>query len=129
MPRPLTARQQIGAAAENAACALLQARGLQCLARNVGYPFGEIDLVMLDAGTVVFVEVRYRRASSFGGGAVSVDAGKRRRIALAAQAWLDDNRKFAKAACRFDVVAIGGTVDSLQPEWIPAAFTLDDVAG
>jgi putative endonuclease len=129
MPRPLTARQQIGAAAEQAACALLQQRGLQCLARNVSYPFGEIDLVMLDAGTVVFVEVRYRRGSSFGGGAVSVDAGKRRRIALAAQAWLDDNRKFARAACRFDVIAISGPSDALCPEWIPTAFTLDDVAG
>ena len=87
------------------------------------------DLVMLDIATVTFVEVRYRRNSAFGGGAVSVDAGKRRRIALAAQSWLGDNRKFAKAACRFDVVAVDGKPDALQSEWIRAAFTLDDLAG
>lgn len=130
MPRPLTERQRIGAAAEQAASELLQTHGLRCQARNVRYPFGEIDLVMLDTDTVVFVEVRYRRNAGFGGGAASVDAGKRRRIALAAQAWLADNRKFAKSACRFDVVAIGGTLDApAQADWIRAAFTLDDVAG
>jgi len=84
---------------------------------------------MLDVATVVFVEVRYRRGSGFGGGAVSVDAGKRRRIALAAQSWLVDNRKFAKSACRFDVVAVDGKPGALRSEWIRAAFTLDDLAG
>jgi len=127
--RPPTARQRIGAAAEQAACELLQVAGLQCLARNVSYPFGEIDMVMLDVATLVFVEVRYRRSSGFGGSAVSVDAGKRRRIALAAQAWLDDNRKFAKADCRFDVVAVDGDADALRSQWLRAAFTLDDLAG
>ena len=124
-----TARQRIGAAAEQAACELLQSAGLQCLARNVSYPFGEIDLVMLDSGTVVLVEVRYRRSSGFGGSLASVDAGKRRRIALAAQAWLDDNRKFATADCRFDVIAVDGDPAAPQSQWIRAAFTLDDLAG
>jgi putative endonuclease len=129
MSRPLTERQLLGAAAEDAACELLQARGLRCLARNVRYPFGEIDLVMLDVATIAFVEVRYRRNSGFGGSAASVDAGKRRRIALAAQSWLTENRKFDKAACRFDVMAVGGAPGALQSEWIQAAFTLDDLAG
>jgi putative endonuclease len=129
MPRPLTARQQVGAAAETAACGLLQTHGLQCLVRNVRYPFGELDLVMLDAATLVFVEVRFRRSTGFGGSAASVDSGKRRRIALAAQAWLGENRKYAKAACRFDVVAVDGPADSLNCQWIKAAFTLDDIAG
>jgi len=129
MPRPLTERQRVGAAAENAACDWLQTRGLQCLARNVRYPYGELDLVMLDDATLVFVEVRFRRSSGFGGSAASVDAGKRRRLALAAQAWLVENRKYAKAACRFDVVAVGGEAGELRSEWIRAAFTLDDVTG
>lgn len=129
MTLPLTERQVVGAAAEHAACELLQAQGLRCLARNVRYPFGELDLVMLDAATLVFVEVRYRRSTGFGGGAASVDAGKRRRIALAAQAWLMENRKYARSACRFDVVAVTGAVTTAQSQWIRAAFTLDDVAG
>src|SRR5512141_3121464 len=73
MPRPLTGRQLAGAAAETAACELLATNGLQCLARNARYPFGELDLVMLDAATLVFVEVRYRSKAGFGGGAASVD--------------------------------------------------------
>jgi putative endonuclease len=78
---------------------------------------------------VVLVEVRYRRSAGFGGSVGSVDAGKRRRIALAAQAWLDDNRKFAAADCRFDVIAVDGDLAALRSQWLRAAFTLDDLAG
>ncbi len=127
MARAETERQRQGNAAEAEACAHLQRQGLQLVARNVRYPFGEIDLVMLAATTVVFVEVRFRKSIAFGGGAVSVDAGKRRKIALAAQAWLATNPKHAKAPCRFDVVAVSPEADGLRCEWIAAAFTLDDM--
>lgn len=127
MARTETDRQRQGNAAEAEACSHLQRQGLQLLARNVRYPFGEIDLVMQSASTVVFVEVRFRKSTAFGGGAVSVDAGKRRKIALAAQAWLAANPKHAKAPCRFDVVAVSPDGDGLRCEWIPAAFTMDDL--
>lgn len=127
MTRAETERQRQGNAAEAEACAHLQQQGLKLLARNVRYPFGEVDLVMLAAATVVFVEVRFRKSTAFGGAAVSVDAGKRRKIARAAQAWLGMNPKHAKAPCRFDVVAVTPGTDSLRCEWIAAAFTLDDV--
>lgn len=120
-------RQQLGAAAEDAALAHLLAQGLGLLARNVRYPFGEIDLIAQDAGTVVFVEVRFRRNSRFGGAAVSVDAGKRRKIARAAQAWLSSHRQHAQAACRFDVVAVSPRDAGSHCEWIRSAFTLDDL--
>ena len=97
------------------------------LARNVSYRFGEVVLVMQSAATVVFVEVRFRKSMSFGGAAASVDVGKRRKIARAAQAWLLANPAFAKAPCRFDVVAVSPSHDHLHCEWIPAAFTLDDL--
>ena len=51
---------QRGAAAETAALALLQSAGLQLLARNARSRFGELDLVMRDGDTLVFVEVRQR---------------------------------------------------------------------
>lgn len=120
-------RQASGAEAEQAACLRLQAEGLRLLARNARYRFGEIDLIFQDHDTVAFVEVRLRRNTGFGGGAASVDAGKRRKIALAAQAWLSDHPRFAKAACRFDVVAVTQDADSLRCDWIRAAFTLDDL--
>lgn len=124
---PPVDRRQAGAAAEDAAHAFLIANGLKLSARNVRYPFGEIDLIMQDAATVVFVEVRFRRSSSFGGAAVSVDARKRRKIARAAQAWLSSHRQFSQAPCRFDVVAVTPAAAGLQCEWIRSAFTLDDL--
>ena len=120
-------RQQLGAAAETAAQAFLIERGLAVLARNVRYPFGEIDLIARDAATLVFVEVRFRRNTRFGGAAVSVDAGKRRKIARAAQAWLSSHRQYSAAPCRFDVVAVSPAGDELGCEWIRSAFTLDDL--
>lgn len=127
MPRPPADRQRDGALAEDAACALLESRGLRLLARNARYKFGELDLVMRDGDTVAFVEVRLRKDSRFGGAAVSVDAGKRRKLALAAQAWLSSHREFSRAPCRFDVVAVTRGDQGLACDWIPAAFTLDDV--
>lgn len=125
---PATERQRSGAAAEDAACAHLQQQGLALLARNVRFAFGEIDLVMRESKTVAFVEVRLRRSSLYGGAALSVDAKKRRRIALAAQAWLDGHREHARSPCRFDVVAVTPRDEGLLCEWLPAAFTMDDLA-
>ncbi len=82
---------------------------------------------MLDAGTLVFVEVRLRRDARFGGAAASVDAGKRRKLALAAQAWLVAHPRHRTAACRFDVVATTATAGKLHCDWIRNAFTLDDL--
>ena len=113
--------------AEDAALAHLLAQGLELLARNARYPFGEVDLVMRDGRTVAFIEVRYRRGSAFGGAAVSVDATKRRKLARAAQAWLKAHRAHAQSPCRFDVVAATPRGDALHCEWIAGAFTLDDL--
>jgi putative endonuclease len=119
-------RRQLGAAAEAAACALLEREGQRTLARNVNYRFGELDLVMRDGDTVVFVEVRYRRNDRFGGGAGSVDFRKRRRVVLAARAWLAAQRALADVPCRFDVVTVQGADDALECDWIRDAFRLDD---
>jgi putative endonuclease len=118
-------RAQLGAAAEAAALAHLRAAGLELLARNVRYPFGELDLVMREGATLAFVEVRYRAGAAFGGAAASVGPAKRRKLARAAQAWLGAHRAHASAPCRFDVVAVAPGGDGC--DWIRAAFTLDDL--
>jgi putative endonuclease len=121
--RPRAAHLEAGEAAEDFALARLRDAGLALLARNVRFPFGELDLVMHEGATLVFVEVRKRRSAAFGGGLASVDRGKRRKLARAAQAWLCRNAAWSQAPCRFDVVA-------LSPrglEWRRAAFTLDDL--
>lgn len=124
---PRADRRESGAAGEDAALAQLSAAGLRLLARNARYPFGELDLVMLDGACLVFVEVRRRASSRFGGAAASVDVAKRRKLARAAQAWLGAHRQFANASCRFDVVAVAPSGDGLACDWIRSAFTMDDV--
>ncbi len=117
---------QRGAAVESAARAHLESAGLRWLAANVRFRGGELDLVMLDPtnGTLVFVEVRYRRSVAFGGGAASVDAGKRRKLVHAAQLYLASNARYADAPCRFDVVEASGEPPRLH--WITDAFRADD---
>ena len=128
---PGSDRRIRGARAEAAARAELEAAGLRTLATNVGYRGGELDLVMLEPGrtgdTLVFVEVRHRRASSFGGGFASVDAAKRRRLVRAAQLYLGSHPRLAQLPCRFDVVESEGDPAAPAIRWLKDAFRLEDL--
>ena len=130
MDKPFPHRRAQGAAIEAAARAQLANAGLREVAANANYRFGELDLVMLEGGgagaTLVFVEVRYRRDSRFGGGAASVDANKRRRIVHAAQAFLIAHPRFVQMNCRFDVVEAEGDPASPRMRWLRDAFRADD---
>ncbi len=117
--KPSTTKAQ-GDAGEDEAMAFLQAQGLRLLQRNYRTPGrggGEIDLIMQSAdGTVVFVEVRKRSRSDFGGAAATIGVSKQRRIIFAAQHYLLSWRRLPPA--RFDVV----TLDGEGPQWLQAAF-------
>ncbi len=115
-------RRVIGDDWELAARKHLEAAGLRLLAANQRYRMGEIDLVMRDGDVVVFVEVRYRRSTGFGGSAPSVDATKQRKLVLAAQCFLAEHADLARRACRFDVVAVDGSADAPHVDWIRNAF-------
>ncbi|AIF46895.1 YraN family protein [Dyella japonica] len=97
-----------GAAFEQRACVELQRAGFVLLDRNYTTRYGELDLVMLEGDTVVFVEVRHRLHASHGGAAASVTASKQARLVAAAQLWLSTHPKHAQHACRFDVVSYDG---------------------
>jgi putative endonuclease len=89
------------------------------VAANVRYKVGELDLVMRDGATLVFVEVRSRRSAGFGGAAGSIDRRKQLRLRRAANLFL--LQRFGQRrwpACRFDVVAY----EAGRPNWIRAAF-------
>jgi putative endonuclease len=118
--------RQVGAAAEAAARHHLLRAGLRELAANAGFRLGELDLVMEDGPTVVFVEVRYRARADFGGGAESVDAGKRRRLARAAGLFLLAHPALAERWCRFDVIDASGDPEAPDITWHRDAFRLDD---
>ena len=96
-----------GRAAEDAALAHLRARGLVLVARNVRYPWGELDLVMRDGASLVFVEVKSRaRSVRWGGAAAALGPQKARRLARAAQTWLQARHGNRLPPCRFDAVLI-----------------------
>ncbi|MEX6502354.1 YraN family protein [Pseudomonas sp. 25A3E] len=119
----MTSTQARGQAAEALARAHLEQRGLRLLAQNWHCRRGELDLVMLDADTVVFVEVRYRRHTAWGGAIESVDARKRDKLTIAATHFLQQQSRWAKHPCRFDVIAITAEGNSPpQLNWIQNAF-------
>jgi putative endonuclease len=119
-------RRARGEAVEDAALAYLQRQGLRLLARNARARGGELDLVMLHGESLVFVEVRYRAGSGFGGGAASVDHGKRHKLVRAAQAFLLRHPRYTDAPCRFDVIDASGALASPRLEWMKDAFRADD---
>lgn len=115
-------QRDTGTRYENQARHYLERAGLVFEAANVTYQSGEIDLIMRDGATWVFVEVRFRRNALFGGAAASVTYSKRQRLLRAAAIWLARrNACFATTPCRFDVFAITGS----ELEWLPNAFNAD----
>lgn len=115
--------QQRGDAAEAQARQHLEQHGLRLLAQNWRCRLGELDLVMLDADTVVFVEVRYRLHADFGGALGSIDGRKQQRLALAASMFLHKEFRWANHPCRFDVIALQGSGHAGQPlQWLKNAF-------
>jgi putative endonuclease len=119
-------RRAQGARVEALARDFLQRHGLKPVAANANYRGGELDLVMRDGDTLVFVEVRYRRSAVFGGGAASIDANKRRKLVHAASQFLAAHREFSRAPCRFDVIDASGAVDAPDFVWLRDAFRADD---
>lgn len=108
-----------GAAAEGLAAMYLQKNGLVLLESNFRCRFGEIDLILQDAGMLVFAEVRLRSNASFGGAAASITPGKQARIVKAAQVYLQGLSH--PPPCRFDVVLLDG-LEAQRMEWIKHAF-------
>ncbi|GAB2556521.1 YraN family protein [Rhodanobacter koreensis] len=107
---------------EQRACVELERAGLTLLARNYNTRHGELDLVMRDGDTVVFVEVRYRKDASHGDAAASITASKQARLILAAQHWLAAHPQHARRPSRFDVMSYDGPPDAAHGEWLRGAF-------
>jgi len=102
-----------GQQAETLALSWLQQRGLVCVARNYRCRMGEIDLIMHDGTTLVFVEVRQRRSARFGGAAASITPAKQARLVLTAEHYLHTLPSLPP--CRFDAVLLDG---QQPPEWL-----------
>ncbi|MCC7259105.1 MAG: YraN family protein [Gammaproteobacteria bacterium] len=121
---PSTSRK--GALAEDAALTFLEQQGLRLMQRNYRCRWGEIDLVMREAATLVIVEVRYRTSSALLEPGLSVDARKRRRLLQAARRFLQEHPHEARRSVRFDVVSLSGPLDAPRCRWFRGAFDADD---
>lgn len=123
MGRSSSPTHQIGAAAEDAAALFLSQNGMVGVAQNFNTRLGEIDLIVKKANTLVFVEVRLRKANSLVGALESVTLAKQRKIGRAAAIFLQCHKQYQNFNCRFDVIACtqlsNGKYDF---DWIEAAF-------
>ncbi len=108
-----------GAQAEQLAAQFLQRHGLALLQQNYRCRCGEIDLVMRDGATLVFVEVRLRSRADFGGAAASIGRTKQGRLVRTAQHYLSTLRSIPP--CRFDTVLLH-SADGHEIEWVKNAF-------
>ena len=110
-----------GAQAEGRAQLFLEQQGLRLVERNYRGRRGEIDLIMQEGETLVFVEVRYRKRTSFGSPAESVTMAKQQRIITTAMHFLQSKPGRQLPPCRFDVLAIVGK-ETQNIDWIKDAF-------
>lgn len=118
MGSPLPSRKERGRWAEDLAAERLSADGLEPVQRNYRCKWGEIDLVMRDQQTLVFVEVRFRKPGNYGDGAQSVDARKQHKLISTAEHYLQTHSDLQDTPCRFDVVS----VSPKDVTWIKDAF-------
>lgn len=120
-PSPASTQAR-GESAERLAEAHLARHRVATVARNIRCRGGEVDLVCVDADTVVFVEVRLRTSARFGGAAESITPKKQQRVILAARWWLAGaGRRYAEHNIRFDAVLLDG-LDAARIDWVRSAF-------
>ena len=99
------ARLSLGKDGERIAENFLKQHGCKIVQRNYRCPVGELDLIVIDRGVIVFVEVKTRSGMGFGSPLEAVAFHKQRKLIQAAQYFLNDNKIFQRDL-RFDVVGI-----------------------
>jgi putative endonuclease len=114
-------RLPYGERSEHVAARRLRWRGYRIIARNFRAAGAEIDLIMMDRGTMVFVEVKARMTDAVGSPEDAVDARKQYRIRKAAEIFAE-RRGSRERPMRFDVIAISGDGRARKVEHLKDAF-------
>lgn len=124
MPWTLNLSNRKGALAEKSALLYLKQQGLVLLHTNFACKSGEVDLIMLDQSTLVFIEVRSRGSSRFGSAASTINHTKQQKIRKTAAVYLQKYRQHNHRICRFDAISIDNHDAKGQNslEWIKSAF-------
>jgi putative endonuclease len=94
----------IGKQGEDFARQYLEKKNMRLVRANWACKFGEIDLVMKDNQTIVFVEVRLRRPTSYGEGLDTVSWQKHQNLLRTARLYQQATNYWGDI--RFDVVSI-----------------------
>ncbi|KTC64852.1 putative endonuclease distantly related to archaeal Holliday junction resolvase (plasmid) [Legionella adelaidensis] len=115
--------RQKGFAIEEKARKFLEAKGLRHIASNFQSRFGEIDLIMSEKDTLIFVEVRARSSGKFGNAVETISFIKKQKLIKTAIFYLTIHKLHGKLPLRFDVITADGT--SPQLLWIKDAFGID----
>ena len=112
-----------GKVTEQFALAYLTQQGLTLVEKNYHCRQGELDLIMLDGDTYVFIEVKYRKNSDFGGAVAAVSASKQKKIKHCVTFYLQQaGLNEYNTCCRVDVVALDGDISQPQVTWLKNAF-------
>jgi ribonuclease HII len=96
---------ELGDRGEAVVVAHVERLGWQVLAKQYRCRGGEIDVIAREGETVAFVEVKTRSGGRYGSPVEAVDARKRERMLVAAQAFLAE-ASLGDSACRFDVAEV-----------------------
>ncbi|NDV19702.1 YraN family protein [Pseudodesulfovibrio sp. JC047] len=115
--------QRIGSLGERAAARYLETKGYRVLERNWRYRQWELDLICRDRETVVFVEVKTRKAHSMSSPADGLTPAKQRRLVKAASHYLTQ-KDLWDAPCRFDLAAVTENGTSMDVDHCENAFDL-----
>lgn len=104
-------RREAGLAQEACAARYLEQQGLQLIESNFNCRVGEIDLIMKDGDTLVFVEVRYRTRVDFMDPVASVDYRKQKKLLRSAATYLKYRGLTDRVPCRIDVLGVSRNPD------------------
>ncbi len=115
-------KRKIGNSAEDLALNYLLAKKLKLIKRNYLTKLGEIDIIMTDKDTLVFIEVRFKKSNNFGFAFETINKAKQDRIIKTAQHFLQNNSKYKNFICRFDVININYNLKYNNVDWIIDAF-------
>jgi putative endonuclease len=96
---------KLGQNGEKLACKYLKKQGYKHLFSNYQIDRGEIDLIMRQGKTIVFIEVKTRQNENFVSGEAVVNYHKQKHISLVARHFIHTN-KLHDYPCRFDVIAV-----------------------
>jgi putative endonuclease len=98
-------KQRLGKEGEKLARKYLAGQGYKHIQSNYLTGEGEIDLIMREGRTIVFVEVKTRQSEDFVAGERLVHYAKQRHMAAAARQFIQVH-KLHEYPCRFDAVIV-----------------------